>query len=204
MEIAVRMNSCPQRDVVRARTLESWAGCDWGSPPAIELDDGRHSDVVLRISETWRKMLGKAAGDTAEFCLFLEDDIKPNRFLRHNLERWPLLRSIDGRRPFFASLYWSNQPLLWRNEGARYLVGAPEAAWGSQALLLSRTTIHYLVDHWDQCREQHQDIRMARLAAQISPIYYHTPSLVQHSEGLSTWGNGAHRASDFDPLWSAP
>ena len=204
LDITASMVSCPQREAVRAATLDNWSRCDWGALPRMQIDDGREADMLTRISGAWRKLLRWAAEESAAaFHLLLEDDIEPNLALRHNLERWPPLRRADGRRPFFASLYYCNQPLLWCNDRERYGIGAREGSWGAQALLMSRTTVRYLVNHWDACDIRHQDIRMAVLAGRLSRIYYHLPSLVQHRLSESTWGNRQHHATDFDLHWKA-
>jgi hypothetical protein len=205
MVIAGCMISCRQRSTVRLDTLAAWASSDWTDPLAVEIDDDRGSaDVVGRISATWQRALQRAADAPEELWLFVEDDVEPARAIRHALATWMPLTCLTGSAPLFASLYRCNQPLLYRNEGARYAVAAPEAAWGSQALLLSRATIRYLVLRWDEVDVRHHDLRIAQLAARISPIYVHLPSLVQHRDVGSTWGNGPHRAFDFDPDWRTP
>ena len=42
---------------------------------------------------------------------------------------------------------------------------------------------------------------LGRIAAQVGPIYYHTPSLVQHIGLASTWGGQRHQTNDFMPDW---
>ena len=45
-----------------------------------------------------------------------------------------------------------------------------------------------------------QSARLATLSAQYAPgapIYYHTPSLVEHTGVQSAWGAAYHRAVDF-------
>jgi hypothetical protein len=201
IDISPSMISCRARDEVRAASLTSWARSDWGRPPRVELDDSDHPDVLVRIEQAWRKLLVRAVEDGADFHLFLEDDIEPVLALRHNLERWPPLMRADPRRPFYASLYWCHQPIIWRDQAERYLVGVPEAAWGAQALVLSRSTLRYIVRCWDEVNVRHQDIRIARLAGRLSRVYYHVPSLVQHTGAVSTWGNGYHRSDGFSPTW---
>ena len=56
---------------------------------------------------------------------------------------------------------------------------------------------------WDEVNVRHQDIRIARLAGRLSRVYYHLPSLVQHTGAVSTWGNGYHRSDGFSPTWRA-
>jgi hypothetical protein len=202
--IAARMISCPPRAQVLARTLEFWRATDWGAEPVVEMDTGAGPDPVARIGQTWRRALAKSVEAGEDYCLFMEDDIEPNRFLRHNLARWLPLLSARPEGPFFGSLYWCNQPALSRLDRRAYLVAAPRAVWGSQAIILSRGTARYLVEHWDEETARHHDLRMPRLAARATAIYFHVPSLVQHRPEASTWGNAAHQAPNFDPLWQAP
>ncbi len=49
-----------------------------------------------------------------------------------------------------------------------------------------------------------QDIALARLAAQLAPLHYHVPSLVDHLGGESSWSGPQHPAQDFDPEWRRP
>jgi hypothetical protein len=204
VHIEARIISCRQRADILARTLELWRGTDWGSQPSITLDESVAADPVARITETWLRVLVEAAEGEVDLWLILEDDIEPNRFLRHNLEHWRPLRLSDSRGPFFASLYRCRQTARWRHPGARFMVAVPECTWGSQALVLSRTTIRHILRFWEEECSAHQDVRMALLAARLSPLFYHLPSLVQHQAVASTWAQDRHQAEDFDPLWRAP
>ena len=47
----------------------------------------------------------------------------------------------------------------------------------------------------------YHDIRMTRLAARVTPLVYHRPSLVQHLAVRSTIGGVRHEAADFDAGW---
>jgi hypothetical protein len=202
------MVSCGQRDAVRAATLASWKNADCRAEVAVELDVSQALAHERRIEETWLRGLRAALGTQADFTLMLEDDLEFNRHLWHNLERWaPLLAASQterpGARPFFGSLYRANQALLWTNPDERYAVGAPESFWGAQALVLSRATAQRLLDRWVEGGRAH-DLKMPLLAAEVGPVYFHLPSLVQHRPGPSTWGNRQHRAADFDAEYKAP
>jgi hypothetical protein len=203
IHIGARMISCPQRTDVLAATLKGWQAGDWGSDPEVEMDAGAGPDLVARIGQTWRRALARAVEAGDDYCLFMEDDIEPNRFLRHNLARWLPLRSAQPEGPFFGSLYSCQQPALTRRDQHHFMVAAPKAVWGSQAIIMSRGTARYVFEHWDEETARHHDLRMPRLAARAATIYFHVPSLVQHRLVPSTWGNAAHRAEDFDPLWKA-
>ena len=56
---------------------------------------------------------------------------------------------------------------------------SPAETYGNQALLLSRATVRYALEHW---REEvlEVDHKLARLAGRLGPLLLHAPSLVQH------------------------
>jgi hypothetical protein len=202
VKIAAAMVSCRQREAVRAASLASFAETDWRDGIEVVIDESRHEIAQRRIEETFLRVLRAAAEGDADFTLMLEDDIEPNRHLRHNLERWPPLRAAaagerPGDRPFLGSLYRCCQPVMWSSPERRFLVGVPEAYWGGQALVVSRATARHTLERWTAGMCAH-DAQMPLLASQLSPIYFHRPSLVQHRTVTSTWGNGVHVAADFD------
>src|SRR5688572_33280847 len=128
MRFQVRMVSCPEREQIRAQTLASWAETDWGEAPPVEMDDGKALLIARRIEQTWLRALQAVAVDDVDFALLLEDDLEFNRFLRHNLTRWPPLLGISNPGlPFFASLYRTNQALLWQDPAGHCAIAAAEA-----------------------------------------------------------------------------
>jgi hypothetical protein len=102
-----------------------------------------------------------------------------------------------------GSLFHAGQPLLWQAPSRRARVGAPEGFWGGQALVVSRTTARHVLARWDVGRTPH-DMQLPLLASEVSPLYFHTPSLAQQRDVKSTWGPGTHRALDYDPAFVAP
>jgi hypothetical protein len=78
--------------------------------------------------------------------------------------------------------------------------------YGSQAVLLSRGACEYTVANWARRPPGMQDIIFSRMAFEFDrrPLFVHTPSLVEHVGGGSTWGGAAHTAVDFDPDFRAP
>jgi len=205
MRVHVRMVSCAERDEVRAGTLASWRESDWGEELPVDLDRSDALEIATRIEETWLQALRGALEAGADVALIVEDDLRFNRFLRHNLGRWaPLRAALDNPAlPFFGSLYRAQQRMLWQDPARRYALAAPESYWVAQALLLSRGSARQLLERWEAGGRAH-DIKAARLAAELGPIYCHVPALVQHLDGPSTWGGGAHQAPDFDPDFRAP
>jgi hypothetical protein len=202
MKLAVLLMSCPERTEVRASTLESFRRTDFGLEPEVILDDRTAPEIIRGITATWQRMLRRALELPAEYYLLLEDDLEFNPHLRHNLLAWSPLRASESRLAFYASLYNPLRGHLRRDDARRYFIADPRDVWGSQALVLSRGSVGYMLRFWDQA-EGAADMKMAQLAARVGPIYYHVPSLVQHTGRVSTWGGMSHHAPDFDPAFIA-
>jgi hypothetical protein len=131
-----------------------------------------------------------------DFVLFLEDDLVFNRNMVRNLENWAPLRS---RNVTLASLYNPTviQQMTCKEE--HWFIARPEDVYGSQAFVLSPELVFYCVAHWWDVPGM-QDIKISRLAGRLGrPIFYHTPSLVQHRSVPSVWGGHIHYAKDFAP-----
>ncbi len=202
MAITAYMMSCAERDAVREQTLRNLRDTDWGEPARIEMDRSTAARRQEHNEETARALLSRAIEEQAEFVLFLEDDLEFNRHLRHNLAVWLPLRQVLPGGHFFASLYNPNVHELSRDRAHAFFVADPEAVYGSQAMLLARVTAWHILDHWGEVPGM-ADIKMSRLAAQVGPIYYHVPSLVQHAQCPSVWGGTQHCAPDYGAHWKA-
>lgn len=187
---------------MRHRTIANLATSDWGEAASVEVDRTTHERLQERQTETSFCLLERALEDGPDFFLFFEDDLDFNSNLRHNLEQWYPLKQTDPGKHFFASIYNPNVRALDRDDGNAFFVADPNSVYGSQAFLLSQATARHIVDNW----EKHigmQDIKMSRLAAQVTSIYYHRPSLVQHIGAESAWGGSYHQAQDFQKSWKA-
>jgi hypothetical protein len=199
LRIAAVMISCPERKELRRQTLENLARTDWDEPPAhVEVDAGSGKDFKRRQTRCACLALKASLEFRADYILFLEDDLEFNRHLRHNLLAWRPIRS--GEVPL-ASVY---NPRV-RESGCdlrnRARLVPPRAVFGSQAFLISRNTVEYVLHHWHQVQGM-QDIRISRLAGRLgSAVLYHAPSLVQHVGKKSLWNGVFHQADDFDPEW---
>lgn len=203
MRISAYMLSCDQRSAVRERTLANLLSTDWGAEPEIGLDrESGHLPVQLRMAMAVRELLSRALSSSARFILFIEDDLRFNRYLRHNLNRW--LEGFDAspERHFFATLFNSGGLSLGAKIGRDSYVVDERCAFGSQALLFSSATAQHFLNRWEQYDSLH-DFRMYHLAAMHGPIYGHSPSLVQHVNVPSTWGGPYVRANDFLADWRA-
>lgn len=196
------MISCASREPVRAQTLQSLSESDWGTRPVLlQMDQSSHESPEVRQLENARQALEAAASLDGEYILFLEDDLTFNRFIWHNLQNWTPLRN---RAAVLGSIYnpgISPAACNWREN---YFLAKSVSCFGSQALVIARPALPFILEHWDKIRGK-QDIRISRLAGQLQPqLYYHAPSLAQHVGKESTWGGFFHKAGDFDREWKAP
>ena len=221
--ISLYLLTTPGREESLAATLRELAACDWGEPPRIIRDSGAPSDWALARGHL--EVLRRALADAASHFLILEDDLRIARHLRHNLERWPPLQR-GGLH--FATLYnpglressraeprsgavegpGAINPALPTASGAlpesgpAWFAADPPACFGGQARIFSRECAAFILEKMPGPGLQ-QDPQMARLAAQLGPLWVHMPSLVQHTGRTSTWSATFHEAIDFDPEWRA-
>jgi hypothetical protein len=196
--------SCRERAALREQTVASFARTDWtGAPLQTILDDGSVSDRVAAIANTWRRTVTAARESDADYGLLMDDDLEINGLIEHNIRNWAPLRAGRPDWPLFASLYNPGHAVLRRHYAEHYLVADPWAFWGNQALVASRATLAYLLRFWDD-EGGPADLKMARLAARVGPLYYHAPSLVQHLGNVSTWGGIRHQSPDYDATFRAP
>lgn len=195
------MISCPQRLELRQRTLENLADTDWGDVAVtLHLDQGNGKNYRYRQTQCAYNALKETLRREFDYLLFLEDDLEFNRHIRHNLERWPALRSGQVA---VASLYNPSVNEFQCDAKLNARLVDPACVFGSQAFLISKPALQYTVSHWHTVKGM-QDIRISRLARRMGrPFFYHAPSLVQHTGRRSTWGGGFHRAVDFDANWRA-
>lgn len=202
LRIEACMISCRGRESLRNKTINSLRKSDWGNRPLlIQLDTSAAATPQSRQTETALAALQAGLRTKASHILFLEDDLQFNQRLLHNLMNWqPLVTGIAQ----FASLYNPGNRPLACGANDNYVLCSPHSFFGSQGFVISREAARYVVAHWDEV-EGMQDIKVSRLCARLqSPMFFHTPSLVQHVGEKSTWGGGFHQARDFDPIWTAP
>ena len=195
------MITCQDRDETRQATLASLSASDWPDLPLqILVDPEKTRDRIERICRQILHSLQQFLDHSAEYLLLLEDDLIFNRHLRHNLERW---RSYRSREITLAGLYNPGLREIAFDVAGHAVAVAPQSAYGCQALLLSRPCVEHAVAGW-HTQNSAADLRLVFLAAQLGrPLFYHSPSLVQHRQVPSTWGGAASQALDFDPDWRA-
>jgi hypothetical protein len=195
MRMEAFMLSCPEREAVRRQTLEHLRQTDWAEEATVIVED---SDLPRRQERQERgalRLLQAALAQSGwDYALCLEDDLRFNRHLRHNLESWQPLRA---GRVALASLYNPNIRRLRTLPEERCFIADTEAVYGAQAFLLGRDCAAYIVTHYLEVPGM-SDIKFSRLAGRLQAIYYHCPSLVQHAPVPSVWGGAYHCAADFD------
>jgi hypothetical protein len=196
------MTSCLERTPVRRRTLANLARTDWDAEVVVVVDRAAFPTPKERGSDTGRRLLERALDGPGDVFLYLEDDLEFNASLRWNLEHWPPLAARAVGAHFFGSLY--NPDILpATGRGApTWAEVAVEHVYGSQAWVLAAATARYVLDHWDE-EIGYQDIRIARLAARVTPLLYHRPSLVQHLAVRSSIRGRPHEAHDYEADWRA-
>lgn len=197
MTFVAVMITCPTRATVRSATLERLRKTDWTGDVIVSLDTSTHPRRQERQLLNAREALKLGVESEKSWILFLEDDLEFNAHIQHNLISWPILPKVQ-----MASLYNPTIRELERNDAQHYFVADPSCIYGSQAYLFSRDCAAFLVEHWHEVPGM-QDIKASRLAALRGPIYYHTPSLVQHVGIQSAWGGHFHYTKDFDPAFKA-
>jgi ADP-heptose:LPS heptosyltransferase len=211
--LAAWMITCSERDRVRQLTLDDLAATDWGDTPIHVLVDPEPlgpSPVVARARAGEEKMqrigrqvlhaLQQFLDHSADYLLLLEDDLIFNRNLRHNILRW---RPVLSGEVTLAGLYNAGFHELAYDIRGHAVAVAPESAFGSQAFLISRAAVEHTVRAWNTSTVA-PDLRLIALSAQLQhPLFYHSPSLVQHRDVPSTWGGRPHFARDFDSNWRA-
>lgn len=200
--MAVLVMSCEERREALRATLARLSACGWEEAPELVLDDGVGEQRIDRIHRTWRRVIQRAAVATTRFVLLLEDDVVFGKWFPDNLRAWRLLREVPAGHAFYASLYNPGRPFILRRPAEHYVVADPRFVWGSQAVVMTPRTARFIDEHWDSAGGN-PDQRMPAIAARVTPIYYHLPSLVDHAPVPTTWGGIEHSAIDFDPEWRA-
>ncbi|MFC8681511.1 hypothetical protein ACFT30_08310 [Microbacterium ureisolvens] len=204
MRLIAYLLSCAARRAVLRDTLHSLSLSDWSSPVHVVEDSATGGRAQTNQEFNALELLNRfSVNSDADVLVFAEDDLVFNSFIEHNLRAWtPLGRSLGSQ--FFGSVYNPGiRPLRSRDaEMGAYFYAEPDRVYGSQCFVLSRPTAVYVRDHYWEINGG-QDIKLSRLAARVTPIFYHRPSLVQHVGEVSTWGGRMHRAIDFDQNWRA-
>jgi hypothetical protein len=199
--IAAFIITCPERDKSLRTTLCSLAASDWTElAPTVIVDPERTDDRHQRICQQVLRAMQQFLDKSAEYFLLLEDDLIFNRYLHHNVHAWEPFRR---REISLAGLYNPGLHEIAYDIRGHAVAVAPESAFGTQALLISRPTVARFTAVWNTVKAP-ADLRMMQIFGQLRrPLYYHAPSLIQHRQEPSLSFGIAHSAPDFDPNWRA-
>ena len=190
-----------ENEAARQRTLANLAGTDWaGNPVQVQLEEKRFSHREENLTHAIWLALRASARARPDYVLLLADELEFNRHFFHNLRAWPLLRQ---RVLGFGSLMNPGRRELARIPASRAQAIDSRAGLGSQALLLSRRAVRFLLDHWFE-GPAGLDLKLGTLAARWEwPLFCHWPSLVRWV-GHRGSAAGLRQASDFKRDWRAP
>jgi hypothetical protein len=96
MNINAYVLSCPERESVRAQTLQNLQATDWPGSPRVVIDPVKYPRHQERQEKNALRLLQQAIEETSDVILFLEDDLQFNQHLRCNLENWAPCDSAEG------------------------------------------------------------------------------------------------------------
>lgn len=204
--ISAVMISCQNREKIREQTLDNLLSTDWKWDIQIILD----KDYIMpaKYEETHKTQrqtiaayyaLVKALENNSTWIVFMEDDLIFNKHIAYNIENW---EPIKNNFLNLGSLYTPNNNRCSVGDGNYWYKADCLKLYGSQFYIMSRLAAQWAIDHWDS-EIGMQDIKITRLS-RGKPIYYYSPSLVQHRDIPSEWGGISHRAGDFDEYWKHP
>lgn len=200
----------PKNQAAAYATLSSFRDTDWPCIPRLIIQDRGAEPGWDASAKTYKATLEIALESGCDYALILEDDVRPNRHLRHNLERildWPL-------QPEFLSLFMPDliaSPWESFHPEYGYRVARDFAIdgvrrpwdqyyiWGSQAYVASRHFIQELLKVWDTLPDA-QDTRVFGMMHRLKiPFLYSMPCLVQHAPNTTAFSTPPCYAADFDP-----
>ena len=207
--IGLYVVSYPANSVSLESTLSSLRASDWGEEPTVVMQPAEWTVSRDISARNYKRALEAAAADDCDFALILEDDVRVNRHLRHNLVTNPLVQrdQCDYLSLFIPDLIadpWerSEPHLGYRLARPRY--AGPNQLWernrvyGSQGLLLSRRFVLDALERWDHLLDT-QDTRIISVCAEFQlPLWYTMPCLVEHAPRVSAFGTPLAYAPDFD------
>ena len=193
-----------------APTLASVRASDWGEEPTVFTQPTDWPKSRESGSRNFKRALEAAADDGCDFAVILEDDVRVNKHLRHNVLTNPLVArdQCDYLSLFMPDLVadpWERtEPHLgYRLARPRYSgpnrLWERHRVWGSQGYVLSRRLVRAALERWDRLREG-QDARVISVCGELRlPFWYTAPCLVEHAPLVSAFNTPTAYAPDFDP-----
>ncbi|MCE9563255.1 MAG: class I SAM-dependent methyltransferase [Planctomycetes bacterium] len=191
------------------KTLASIRASDWATEPLIVMQPAEWPTSRESGARNYKRALEAAATDGCDFALILEDDVRVNRHLRHNLLANPLIRrdQCDYLGLFLPDLIadpWERREahLGYRLARPRYSGSSVRwtrnRVWGTQGLLLSRRLVLAALQRWDRFPDGHDTRLLSVCAAFKVPLWYTQPCLVEHAPCVSAFETPDAYAPDFD------
>lgn len=208
MNIGCYIITCDGREALLEETLRQFSLSDWGVEPTIIRNRPNEKPGWQGTAANSLRAINRAIEDGVDYMWFAEDDITPNRHIRHNLENWWPIR---GKWLQFGNLYLPDmivEPWEREHESAAYRIpkirpGSFPATrlWGSQAYIFHKDFLTVLSKNWRR-KQGGQDSRAMQIATENGVVcVYHLPSIVEHRPGQSVFGSPYHYAIDFDGDW---
>ena len=195
------MISSEERQWVRKKTLQRLAAAGWGSAPMVCLAAGPADWSAL--FHQIKRSLGAGRLKQIDYLLFLHDDLKFNRWVRHNVCLWLRLQSRDR---LLASL--SNSGVRAEACDVRnYAYLAPPGEKRETPAFLISSALFARITGPEKGKLHIGDDRpiVSRLAEALhEPVAYHCPSLVQIREPVRSAFGLLTPAVDYDPSWRRP
>jgi hypothetical protein len=191
-------------------TVASVRESDWGAAPTVMEQPADWPVGHESAARNYRRVLERVLADGCDFSLLLEDDVRVNRHLRHNLHALPLVRRDQCD---YLSLYLPDtvaDPWQRRETALGYRLAWPRYAspdrhwqklrvWGAQGYLLSARLVRAVLDRWPRLHRG-ADTRVMAVCAELRvPLWYTDPCLVEHVPVGSAFGTPPAYAPDFDP-----
>ncbi|HEY7158743.1 MAG TPA: class I SAM-dependent methyltransferase [Gemmataceae bacterium] len=190
-------------------TLEDFRRSDWGEEPLVFLQPDDWPAGKPSASANYRRVLEHAYEDGCDFAVILEDDVRVNRWLRHNLTTNPLIHrdQCDYLSLFMPDLIvspWERHEQHLGYRLAKPLYAGPNQLWerhriwGSQGYVLSRRFLRAALERWERLKEG-QDTRVISICSELQlPLWYTCPCLLEHAPLTSAFGTPSARAPDFE------
>lgn len=200
MRLTAFIMTCAQRTDELAATLEDFKQTDWPEAPVLVSDVNNFPDKVLSITCNALLVMQEAQRREWEYMLFLEDDVKLNRHLYHNLTNWvPITYGFLRLGSLYNADKQGTGKAIVSVAEAGYYCSHTASFYNSQGLVIHRSMLELILAHWGEFNTEMHDIRISRIIGRVDPLVYcPLRDWVQHRTEVSTWGGEKHTSSDFD------
>ena len=177
--------TCQSRKDSLKATLKSFKTSDLKTKPKVF--SLTMEDKIKAQLENTKQALDWANSQECDYVLFCEDDIEINKHIVFNLENW---KPVKYGYALISTLYDNLQHLPgMTRDNIRQLV--PSNFGESQAILIKKSFLPLILSNWETHHpKQLHGFRIYHTLFLVDQnLYMHTPSLVQHTGQISSWGN---------------